>query len=678
METMETRKIADQDVTIHKYNTVVIGAGAAGTNAAKKLYEYMDQKGISSPQDRIAVVTAGLPLGASRMSGSDKQTYYKMGTSPDIADSAESFAKSLTAGGCCHGDLALAEGIGSLRGFYNLVEAGVPFPNDSMGIYIGYKTDHDPYERATSAGPKTSKFMSQCLEKIIRRYGVSIHDHQEAVEFITKGQGQEKRIFGLVTICKNQLSDKNLAIHVFLAENFVLAAGGPGALYKTSVYPLGQTGIHGIAFKAGLAAENITESQFGLASTKFRWNVSGTYMQVVPRIFSTDADSNDEREFLTDFFPTMSKMATNIFLKGYQWPFDPQRIENLQSSLIDVIVFNETQKGRRVFMDFLHNPIGNEKMDEFCINDLEPEALDYLRAAGAMQKLPIERLEHMNRPAIDIYKEHDIDLYSEPLEIAVCAQHNNGGFAINKWWEANIKHTFVIGEMAGSHGVKRPGGSALNAGQVGSQRAAEFIVKAYRSDVISDINIDNEIETIIGSINAINNTRTKLTPAIAIAQIQETMTAFGGHIRNIGNAQKGIKEAIALFNDINKNGFTVNDKKDFIAAIQARHLSLASIASLKAIIELLQAGSGSRGSHLVLSDDGVEIHPDIKDPDTGQTLKFKPENEELRKSIIRIMFDPTSENLFKCESVPVRKAPTDRKAFEPAWSDYRKGAIYQD
>ena len=48
----------------------------------------------------------------------------------------------------------------------------------------------------------------------------------------------------------------------------------------------------------------------------------------------------------------MSKMATNIFLKGYQWPFDPQRIENYQSSLIDMLVFNETQKGRRVFMDF--------------------------------------------------------------------------------------------------------------------------------------------------------------------------------------------------------------------------------------------------------------------------------------------------------------------------------------
>ena len=181
----------------------------------------------------------------------------------------------------------------------------------------------------------------------------------------------------------------------------------------------------------------------------------------------------------------MSKMATNIFLKGYQWPFDPQRIENYQSSLIDILVFNETQKGRRVFMDFRKNPVGNSNMKPFAIEDLEEEALAYLKKTGALQKTPIERLAHMNQPAIDIYAEHGINLWKEPLEIAVCAQHNNGGFAVNHWWESNIKQTFVVGEMAGTHGVKRPGGAALNSGQVGSLRAAEFIANVYGADIPS-------------------------------------------------------------------------------------------------------------------------------------------------------------------------------------------------
>ncbi len=350
---METRQIANQTITFHRYNTVIVGAGAAAMNCAVHLCEFMAQKGIDNPKERIAVVTAGLGLGASRMSGSDKQTYYKIGTSPDIADSAEEFAKSLTAAGCCHGDSALIEAIGSLREFYHLVQAGVPFPTDSAGTFIGYKTDHDPYERATSAGPKTSRFMSQCLQKQLERYGVEIHDRQELAHLLTTGSGEAKRITGVVTVDKKNIDESNYAINVYLGANIILAAGGPGEMFKTTVYPKGQLGIHGLAFKAGLIGANLTESQFGLASIKFRWNVSGTYMQALPRIFSTDANGKNEKEFLTDFFPSMSKMATDIFLKGYQWPFDPQRIENLQSSLVDILVFNETQKGRRVYMDFL-------------------------------------------------------------------------------------------------------------------------------------------------------------------------------------------------------------------------------------------------------------------------------------------------------------------------------------
>ncbi|MFA5293239.1 MAG: FAD-binding protein [Phycisphaerae bacterium] len=668
---MGQRQIGNQKVRIYRYNTIIVGAGAAGMNCAKKLYEFFDSKGVKEAASKIAVVTRGLPLGASRMSGSDKQTYYKMGTSPDIADSAESFAASLTAAGCCHGDLALAEAIGSIRGFYNLVEAGVPFPHNAMGTYIGYKTDHDPYERATSAGPKTSKFMSRCLEKIVRRYGIEIFDNKEMVEFLKS----EDRIIGIVTIDSKSLSKDDFGINVFYCDNLVLAAGGPGELYETSVYPRGQVGIHGLAFNAGLAGENLTESQFGLASTKFRWNVSGTYMQVIPRIFSTDANGGDEREFLTPFFPTMSKMATNIFLKGYQWPFDPQRIENLQSSLIDILVFNENQKGRRVFMDFLRNPVGSENMSEFKIEDLEPEALNYLKATGAMQKLPIERLEHMNTPAIDIYKEHDIDLYSEPLEISVCAQHNNGGFAINKWWESNIKRTFVIGEMAGSHGIKRPGGSALNAGQVGAARAAEYIANVY-GDKISDDFVDElQIKNAIDRLSGLCNPNSDFIPQQVISRIQHQMTTFGGHIRKQKNAEKALIDAIELYERIRNNGLKINEPMDIIPAIQARHLAFSSIAYLKAIVELLRAGSGSRGSHLVSSDDGIGIHPDIKDPDTGKPLKFKPENKDLRNTIIRIQFNEDT-GQFECKFVPVRHAPKDRKAFEPAWTDYREGKIY--
>lgn len=674
---METRQIANQAVTFHRYNTIIVGSGAAGMNCAVHLCEFMQQRGIADAAKRIAVVTAGLGLGASRMSGSDKQTYYKIGTSPDVPDSAEEFAKSLTAAGCCHGDLSLAEAIGSLREFYHLVQAGVPFPTDSMGTFIGYKTDHDPFERATSAGPKTSRFMSECLQKQLERYGVKIFDGQEAAHLLTVGSGKTRRIAGLVAVDKK--SKNNRAINVFLGTNIVLAAGGPGELYKTSVYPKGQLGIHGLAFKAGLVAENLTESQFGLASTKFRWNVSGTYMQAVPRLFSTDANGKDEKDFLTPSFPTMSKMATDIFLKGYQWPFDPQRIEKLQSSLIDILVFNETQKGRRVFMDFLRNPIGSASMEKFDIEALEPEAREYLRKAGALQKTPIERLAHMNQPAIEIYKENGIDLYCEPLEIAVCAQHNNGGFAVNKWWQSSIPHTFAIGEMAGTHGAKRPGGSALNAGQTGGLRAAQYIANVYGGDLPDYSDEQSQIDRQLGElVSRLEQQKNSSGPAPeqVLEQIRTRMTASGGHIREINDARRALKEAVNLYRDIQQRGLSAKNAKALITAIQAEHLALTSAAYLKAVVELLAQGSGSRGSHLVLAQDGIEIHADVIDQATGKPLKFKPENPSLRSSILQIEYDEKSPDLFRSATVKLRPTPKDRKAFEPAWQDYREGKIY--
>ena len=761
---MKTVQIKNQKINVHQYHTLIVGAGAAGMNCAVHLYEFMTQKGVERAERKIGVITAGIGLGASRMSGSDKQTYYKLGTSPDVADSAQDFANSITANGCAHEDLALVEAAASLREFYHLVEAGVPFPHDAQGSYIGYKTDHDPYQRATSAGPKTSKFMSQCLQRQVERYKIAIHDNQEVARLITvdsnsphpnplraptegwSGEGTGRGIVAVVTIDREKISPQDYAVNVFACENLVLAAGGPGELYQTTVYPEGQVGIHGLAFEAGLAAENLTESQFGLASIKFRWNVSGSYMQVIPRIYSTAADGSGERDFLAEVFPTMREMASKIFLKGYQWPFDPQRIENFQSSLVDVLVFNETRQGRRVFMDFLRNPQGSSgpgdcpnfragengtvpfspvRMEPFDLEDLELEARMYLLFTGATQERPIDRLKHMNPLAIDVYAEHDIDLWSEPLEIAVCAQHNNGGFAVNKWWESTVPHTFVVGEMAGTHGIKRPGGSALNSGQTGGLRAAEYIANVYppgkRASGVKTKVLENELETFIADMDAMFS-RSSANPRATVSSnvgatvssnvgatvssnvgatvssnvgatvelspqqgldaqnvmrdIRARMTAAAGHIRQLDVARAALGQAVELWREIGRRGFAARTAQEALAAIQARHLALTSVAYLKAVASLLEQGEGSRGSHLVLGDDGVEIDPSVIDERTGRPLRFKRENVDLRKEILRVRFAPESEDLFACRNVAPRPAGKPPAAFEPAWKDFREGRVF--
>ncbi len=679
----DTIEVEGAKIPVTCANTVIVGAGAAGMNCAVQLVKFWRSRGVENPQEKLLVVTGGLSLGTSRMSGSDKQTYYKMGTSPRVPDTAEDFAKALMSFGCCNGDTALAEGICSLRGFYNLVEVGVPFPHDPFGAFIGYKTDHDPYERATSAGPKTSRFMSQCLQAEAERSGVRIIDKHPAVEFITDGEGDAKRIIAMVCIDRSRASKDDIGLSIFAAENWVLAAGGPGEIYKTSVYPRGQYGIHGAAFEAGLEACNLTESQYGLASIKFRWNVSGTYMQVIPRIYSTDADGGDEREFLTEYFQDMPSMATNVFLKGYQWPFDAQRITEHRSSLVDMAVHQETVvRGRRVWMDFLRNPVGAEGWDDFQIAALGEEAEEYLRKTGASQAAPIERLKHMNTPAIEIYAENGIDLTREPLEIAVCAQHHNGGFAVSKWWESNLAHTFVIGEMAGTHGVKRPGGSALNAGQVGGMRAAEYITGVYGDQDPDPAKLAPALSA--GAANVVARLRKlrEQAPSAerscdeAMDEIRERMTRCGAHLRSREGAGRALAEALEQYKALRENGMKLPDPSRLDAAVCTLQQSLTQIAMLKAICGMFDRDAGSRGSHCLLDEEGIEMHPALADPATGEPYRFKEENEALRDTILCAKYDARSEDLFDLRNVEPRPVPDRDIAFEPAWAEYREGKVF--
>lgn len=66
--------------------------------------------------------------------------------------------------------------------------------------------------------------------------------------------------------------------------------------------------------------------------------------------------------------------------------------------------------------------------------------------------MPIERLKKMNAGAIELYREHGIDLENQPLRIAVCAQHCNGGIRVDKDWQTNVKGLYAIdfADRAGS------------------------------------------------------------------------------------------------------------------------------------------------------------------------------------------------------------------------------------
>ncbi len=644
-----------------RVHTLVVGSGAAGLNAAVQLH----RAGIGD----VLIVTEGLQMGTSINTGSDKQTYYKLSLCGDQADSPRLLAETLFAAGSMHGDLALAEAAGSARAFLHLVNLGVPFPRDRFGQFPGYKTDHDPRQRATSIGPYTSREMCLALQAEVRRLGIPVREGRNVVELLVlpHAESSSRRAAGVIAACDDG------SLEAYLAENVVLAVGGFGGLYQRSVYPPVHTGAIGVALRAGVCAQNLPESQFGLASTGFRWNVSGTYMQVIPRVVSVEASGQGEPvEFLRPYFPSTGHMCSHVFLKGYQWPLDARKVIG-GSSLIDILVYIETVlRGRRVLLDFRSNP------QQFRFDQLSEEARRYLEKSGAVGPRPIDRLVHMNPQAVELYRDQGIDLYREPLEVAVCAQHNNGGLAGNCWWESiNTKHLFPVGEVNGSHGVARPGGCALNAGQVGGFRLAELIARRYRQwtldrEAAQQAAADRVAELFQWldlSARAPYGWQQERTA------LQQRMDRAAGPIRSAQTLEQALVEAWEQVERIETAGCGYAAEHEAGEALRTRQLCLAHAVYLEAIRFAVAEGAGSRGSAVVLDPAGQVIHPKL-----GDRWRMEPENPEFREKVLVTTVDVSRCGLPAVSNhwVDRRPIPDTDTWFETAWAQFRSGAIYEE
>ena len=543
-----------------KYNTIIIGSGCAGYSAAERLYGL----GIKD----IALLTEGKNMGTSRNTGSDKQTYYKLSLCGAEGDSVREMAQTLYAGGGVMGEHALCEAAYSVRCFLHLVELGVPFPTNEYGEYAGYKTDHDPRSRATSSGPLTSKYMTEALERAVTERGIEIIDNMLAIEILT----QNGRVTGVAAV-----SVKTGALTLYAAQNVILATGGPACIYQNTVYPESQHGATGLAVKAGATLSNLEEWQYGIASTDFRWNLSGTYQQVLPRYVSVDADGI-EREFLYD---ALGEGALDlIFLKGYEWPFDTRKLAG--SSQVDILVAEEIKKGRRVYLDFMHDPKGLEK----GFSSLSSVTYDYLSRSGALMKTPIARLAQMNAGAIALYADHGIDLSKEYLAITVAAQHCNGGVMVDADWQSDVAGLYVVGEAAGTFGVYRPGGSALNSTQVGALRAAEHIARKEQNE-----NLPLPTYTLPTIMRGASSTRT----------LRKELTAEMSRVADFDRSTEGMKALFARVSLLADNFFdTVKiERVEETAEIFRLYDTVLSMRAVLSAMLLSAKEIGSHGSALI-------------------------------------------------------------------------------
>lgn len=654
-----TLQVGEWTVPVYNCDALVLGSGAAGMRAVVEL---------KRRQLDVLVASTGLFAGTSACSGSDKQTLYTASTDY-TGDNFVEYAKGLCAGGAMDFSTAYIEAVGSVDAIGGLQFMGLPLPHDDQGAILRYQTDHDEAGRATSCGPRTSKLMVKVLFEEAIRLGVPILSGCSGIRIVKQPTAEGEKVTGMIALHRDEKRNPFGLIHI-ACDHLVIATGGPGELYRDSVYPHHCHGGLGIAIEAGIQLCNLTESQFGIGSprTQFPWNLSGTYVQVMPRVYSVGEDG-EEINFLKNYYRTTREMVSNIFRKGYQWPFHASRMLDFQSSLLDLAVFHETQAGRKVYLDFLRNPEPVREGDEFSLENLDSDVRSYLENNDALDELPVDRLKRMNPLAIELYRMHGTDVEKEPLEFAVNNQHMNGGIYIDDWGRTTLEGCYAVGEAAGSHGVTRPGGAALNSGQVFGKRVAVAIKRSRNSSCGKDPGPEAaiaELSRALGEAEQYVNGVGGLDSKEIKKEVQARMSDYAGILCRADEVKAALQAAKELRLRVEAEGMRAHSASQVGQAFRWRHMVYVSEAVLGALHHFIENGGGSRGARAICSPEGTLV-PEASMEDLSR-FRFMEENPKDRDEKLVVQWDGRDFQIFP---QPVDLQPkVAREHFEKGWAPY--------
>ncbi len=651
-------------VPVHASGVVIMGSGAAGLRAAVEL----KRRGAD-----LVIISQSAWGGTSACSGSDKQTLHTANTS-DRGDNFKEMARAIRAGGAMDEDTAYVEAVGSVRAMASLQYLGLPLPQDDFGGTLRYQTDHDEVGRATSCGPRTSRLMVKVLASEALRLGIPFFNQTTGVKVLNEGQGESRVVAGILAVRpKAQSPDNPYGLTLFRCAALVVAAGGPGELYRDSVFPNSCFGSLGLALEAGADLINLTESQFGIGTRRegFPWNLSGTYVQAMPYVYSVD-DRGTEHNFLADYYRTTQELASNIFRKGYQWPFHASRMLDFGSSLVDLAITRENQAGRRVFMDFNRNPEPVPGDQPFSLDRLDQDVAAYLGKAGAVQPQPIDRLRHMNPLSIELYLRYKVDIRRDPLEFAVNNQHMNGGIAVDSWGRSSLPGLYAVGEAAGTHGVTRPGGAALNAGQVLGTRVAEHIAASGRAQTAPEGDIGSSVDQAVVQIEQVLRTGSPLNLRTIKDEVQARMSDHAGILCTPENVASALQSAVGLNQAIRATGISYMRGGEIARVLQWQQMALASEAVLAALHHYISRGGGSRGARAICDPEGEATPTARSVPLTG--LRFRTERAVDRDEQILVRL---KNGVMQVSTRPNRRLDEAAKPFfERDWPAWLTGAVF--
>ncbi|MEV0176737.1 succinate dehydrogenase flavoprotein subunit [Streptomyces sp. NPDC050803] len=532
---------------IHKYDTVIVGAGGAGMRAAIE----------STKRSRTAVLTKLYP---TRSHTGAAQGGMAAALANVEEDNWEWHTFDTVKGGDYLVDQDAAEILAkeAIDAVLDLEKMGLPFnrtPNGTIDQrrFGGHSRNHGeaPVRRSCYAADRTGHMILQTLYQNCVKEGVEFFNEFYVLDqLITEVDGVKKSA-GVVAY---ELATGE--IHVFQAKAVIYASGGTGKFFKVTSNAHTLTGDGQAAvYRRGLPLEDMEFFQFHPTGI---WRM-GILLTEGARGEGGILRNKDGERFMEKYAPVMKDLASR--------------------DVVSRSIYTEIREGRgcgpegdHVYLDLTHLP---------------PEQLD--------AKLP--DITEFARTYLGI------EPYTDPIPIQPTAHYAMGGIPTNVEGEVLSDNTTVVpglyaaGEVAcvSVHGANRLGTNSLLDINVFGRRAG--IAAAEYSHTADFVELpENPAEFVVEQVERLRASTGTERVATLRKELQETMDANVMVFRTEQTIKTAV-EKIAELRERYKN-VSIQDKgkrfnTDLLEAIELGNLlDLAEVMAVSAL-----ARKESRGGH---------------------------------------------------------------------------------
>ncbi|WP_432058710.1 succinate dehydrogenase flavoprotein subunit [Streptomyces sp. bgisy022] len=532
---------------IHKYDTVIVGAGGAGMRAAIE----------ATKRSRTAVLTKLYP---TRSHTGAAQGGMAAALANVEEDNWEWHTFDTVKGGDYLVDQDAAEILAkeAIDSVLDLEKMGLPFNRTPDGTidqrrFGGHSRNHGeaPVRRSCYAADRTGHMILQTLYQNCVKEGVEFYNEFYVLDqLITEVDGVKKSA-GVVAY---ELATGE--IHIFRAKSVIYASGGNGKFFKVTSNAHTLTGDGQAAvFRRGLPLEDMEFFQFHPTGI---WRM-GILLTEGARGEGGILRNKDGERFMEKYAPVMKDLASR--------------------DVVSRSIYTEIREGRgcgpegdHVYLDLTHLP---------------PEQLD--------AKLP--DITEFARTYLGI------EPYTDPIPIQPTAHYAMGGIPTNVRGEVLADNTTVVpglyaaGEVAcvSVHGANRLGTNSLLDINVFGKRAG-IAAAEYAQDADFVEMPENPEAFVVGQIERLRSSTGSERVAELRRELQETMDANVMVFRTEQTIKTAV-EKIAELRERYKN-VAVQDKgkrfnTDLLEAVELGNLlDLAEVMAVSAL-----ARKESRGGH---------------------------------------------------------------------------------